>query len=861
MMVSAFRSLRGGWLLAVVVWPLSATAGETLYNGIVLPDAWPPKIEQLTREPMPVPYLERRPEVVPIDVGRQLFVDDFLIEQTTLTRTYHSATYHPACPVLKPDKPWESLAHQQPSPRSGSMVFSDGVWYDPSDKLFKMWYMGGICNSTCYAASKDGIYWEKPALDVVPGTNIVMDRERDSTTVWLDQNECNPTRRFKMLAYLPPRGDPDAKTNPWRSALYYSPDGIHWSEPVAMRNEVCDRTTLFFNPFRNRWVFSLRNYISSPIYRCRYYAESAELDETYPKVMDGSVPWASSDRLDPHNPNAELKDVLPQLYNLDAVAYESITLGLFSIWQGQYDKSKGINKREDVLLGFSRDGFHWQRPERRPFIGVNEQDGAWNWANVQSAGGGCLVVGDQLYFYVSGREKSGATGNWLTGLAMLRRDGFASMDAGEAAGTLITRPVSFKGRHLFVNAEVPRGELRVEVLDREGQAIPGLEQAHSVPVTGDSTLQVVRWEGGGNLEAIAGKPVRFRFHMTRGKLYAFWVSREESGASAGYVAAGGPGYTGPSDTVGRAAFSAAAAMPMQNICPTAPVVECPEWAKETVPVWVQPFRGKFGLPEPYCRQQKALGGCTAGVDMWQANHFVGYGPATAGYLYEAYSPLSVSYRKGTLPLCEQIVAKYTAGLKTDREKAIALLTRAIPEQIAHPSIPPYSMDVRPDRALTEDELLKSGLGWCNEQARVFTRLCQIAGMPARLIFLFYSDMDGHVISEFYADGRWCMADSSWGAVFPDADGRLMSAAECHANAASKHRVQEGYWARAQAMMAYSDELLVGRRYAAMTDAAERGRKITEHAADLRRRFQSGEAVGKLGDNLWAFGVMNLPSPR
>jgi hypothetical protein len=24
-----------------------------------------------------------------------------------------------------------------------AMVFSAGVWYDPKDRLFKMWYMGG----------------------------------------------------------------------------------------------------------------------------------------------------------------------------------------------------------------------------------------------------------------------------------------------------------------------------------------------------------------------------------------------------------------------------------------------------------------------------------------------------------------------------------------------------------------------------------------------------------------------------------------------------------------------------------------------------------------------------------------------
>jgi hypothetical protein len=42
------------------------------------------------------------------------------------------------------------------------MVFSDGVWYDPKERLFKMWYMGGLTRATCYATSKDGLRWDKP---------------------------------------------------------------------------------------------------------------------------------------------------------------------------------------------------------------------------------------------------------------------------------------------------------------------------------------------------------------------------------------------------------------------------------------------------------------------------------------------------------------------------------------------------------------------------------------------------------------------------------------------------------------------------------------------------------------------------
>ena len=87
----------------------AADRGETLHNGIVLPSPWPPRLPDfptsVEKEPVVPPYLASPPDVIPIDVGRQLFVDDFLVAGTTLKRTFHLAKYHPASPVLKPDKP------------------------------------------------------------------------------------------------------------------------------------------------------------------------------------------------------------------------------------------------------------------------------------------------------------------------------------------------------------------------------------------------------------------------------------------------------------------------------------------------------------------------------------------------------------------------------------------------------------------------------------------------------------------------------------------------------------------------------------------------------------------------------------
>jgi len=50
-----------------------------------------------------------------------------------------------------------------------------------------------------------------------------------------------------------------------------------------------------------------------------------------------------------------------------------------------------------------------------------------------------------------------------------------------------------------------------------------------------------------DLSALAGRPVRFRFSLQRGALYAFWVSPSVSGVSRGFLGAGGPGFTGVDD--------------------------------------------------------------------------------------------------------------------------------------------------------------------------------------------------------------------------------------------------------------------------------------------------------------------------
>ncbi len=543
--------MRNGARILLALMPVTgfALAGEVLYNGIELPDAWPPRPPALKLDPPPPPaYLVHPPPVIPIDAGRQLFVDDFLIERTTLERKYHAAEYYPGNPVVKPDRPWERQTKGRNAeiwgPGVGTTVFSDGVWFDPSARQFKMWYRTGYTQATAMATSVDGIHWEKPDFGVVPGTNIVQAVGRGSATTWMDLEEKDPARRFKMIS---------SQSHMTPQRLYFSPDGIHWSTEVAHSIPCGDRTTMFWNPFRRRWIFSIRDGEDPKLGRARRYLESADVVTGIQWKKGEPVWWVGADRLDPMRDDLKVQ---PQLYNLDAAGYESILLGMFSIWRGAPETR---SKPNEIVVGYSRDGFHWTRPVRTAFIPVSERYGDWNYSNVQSAGGVALVVGDKLYFYVQGWAGVPGTvrpGVGSVGLAVLRRDGFASMEAGEREGQLLTRPVRFAGGKLFVNADSRRGSLRVEVVDAAGHVVRGFSKRGCVPVAEDGTLIPVKWKSGGDLSALAGKTVRFRFWLRRGKLYSFWVSGDASGASRGYVAAGGPGFHTNRDDTGIAAYTA-----------------------------------------------------------------------------------------------------------------------------------------------------------------------------------------------------------------------------------------------------------------------------------------------------------------
>ena len=511
---------------------------EKLYNGIVLPEEWPPKnCPGQNGEGMPLPYLEKPPEVIDITVGRQLFVDSFLIESATMKPHWYQAQKYENNPVLFPETPLERGERNYALPEASAK--SGGVWWDKRDKIYKMWYEAGWYQTYAYATSKDGLHWERPALD--DGTNrILPNTQPDSNTVFID--ESSEEQRYKLYSHGP--------NGNYAGFVATSKDGIHWENYTITGSGQGDRSTMFYNPFRKKWVFSIRSYYPG-VGRCRDYYEFDRFLEDAPKSQDGQVFWMTTDRKDEPDPDYGLE---PQLYNVDAVGYESIMLGLFQIFKGPENtdcEKTGIPKVTELQTMFSRDGFHFSRPNRESFITAGRKAGTWDRGYVQSIGGICLIHGDELWFYYTGfagDESNTFNGCWLAngmyangsiGLAKLRRDGFVSMDAKEEPAELLTRQLVFCGDKcgLFVNVDSEHGELRCELLDGTGKAIPGFEMENSIALSVNSTCARMQWKNQQDISALQGKTIRIRFAAKNTSLFAFWAG-DEKGESGGFKAAG-----------------------------------------------------------------------------------------------------------------------------------------------------------------------------------------------------------------------------------------------------------------------------------------------------------------------------------
>ena len=434
-----------------------------------------PEFDPDSSAPIPVPYLAGTgPRDV--SVGRQLFVDDYLVDSSAAVRTFHKAEKHPGNPILVP----ETAAELGPDRTPMASPFSGGIIFDPADGLYKLWYHAGWFHAVALAVSTDGINWERRPYDVVPGTNLVLpprrdlagekDLWRDSVAVFRDPGD-NPSRRFKLYH--------SSRTEDYeaRGLVMTSPDGIHWTE-VGGTGQVGDRSTMFYDPFRQEWVFSVRAYSRQGRKRVRHVVEGT--DGWQHRVNDAEAPCgcAPTSAIFPmprsatgHNSTISMRHLREPdarcLHHPPRPAQRCL-------------RTKGEPKITEIEPA-PRDGYHFDRPFREPFIAATRRPGDWERGFLHSTPTSawspatghftirCRGEPDNLS---PSQDLSGMYGWCSTGLAT---------PAATASRRSMRRPVARKwsaaarqfGRHLFVNVDAAGGELRAEVIGPDGRPLAG----------------------------------------------------------------------------------------------------------------------------------------------------------------------------------------------------------------------------------------------------------------------------------------------------------------------------------------------------------------------------------------------------
>jgi len=163
----------------------------------------------------------------------------------------------------------------------------------------------------------------------------------------------------------------------------------------------------------------------------------------------------------------------------------------------------------------------------------------------------------------------------------------------------------------------------------------------------------------------------------------------------------------------------------------------------------------------------------AGIDRRQSQSIVRLCPETEAILYGPdFSPTKLCYRTGARPTLERIAADL-AG-RTPRRRAVSAM-KWVADHVIHPYL---TGPLAPDRAFTEEQLIDSGRGWCNEQARVFIALCEVMEIPARWCSLFHANgRCGHAAAEAHVDHRWAFFDATFAVWVALPDGRAAEARE------------------------------------------------------------------------------------
>ena len=502
--------------------------------------------------------------LIAIGSTKQLFVDDYLIESMTNAKQgVNPAVKVDNNPVIWAERPWE-----------GDKARPLKVIYEEDEGLFKMWYsaytprvvfkdgkpvMGGPDGIvvedqgrvTCLATSKDGVHWEKPELGLVEfqgskQNNIVPPGEVIVPS-FKDPNEKDPAKRYKRLEWTK-----DTKA-PMKASLYYSPDALEWTP--YKNNPVIDTA-----PTVGRWgPTHVMGWDPIRQTYAAYVENSHHMRAPFGKRIIGRA--ESSDMVHWSEPETVLvpdeRDFPDtEFYQLHVLPYQGIYVGLLWIF-----RTTNLTHYPEVV--FSRDGFHFERNYREPFIFLGGPRVEFDSNNIYVTD--VVVHGDQILFYYIGTNHRdaemlmdmGDKASEAVGLAVSRLDGFISVDGGNgwvrhdaseaelraltgreylakisqgpaSFSQLVTRSFSFSGSQLHLNstrapiaAGPGVGEVRVEMLTFNNRKIEGFTFDDADPIMESGLDQVVSWNGSSDVGRLSGQAIKLRFYFKNAKLYSF----------------------------------------------------------------------------------------------------------------------------------------------------------------------------------------------------------------------------------------------------------------------------------------------------------------------------------------------------
>jgi len=464
--------------------------------------------------------------VIKISQEEQMFLDDYIIEQTeNITRRTNQAQKL-SRPVIRPEHRWEG---------NRNLIFGTAL-YDRDDEIFKMWYYvdGG---QVAYATSRDGLTWEKPELDIVlrdgKKTNIVIERGGrfghfyEIFGVLKDNRDPDSSRRYKAGFVSIQRnysGEYEAVYHRGQRrglGTAVSADGIHWRlENDFASYEICDISRFFWDSLTERYVLYGRTQLTADKNdgRWRKWGWGRAVIRLESKDFrnwsgDRDVLVMAADYEDPDG---------TEIYSMSVFPYEGVYIGMVQMFYGLPTQGN-----LEIQLAISRDGKKFTRVQPREAFIPEGKIGDWDRFNISL---GCMppvAVGDEFWFYYGGRAyrhgpykgKDSGPNAISIGLAKIKRGRFVSLEASFDSGTVLTKPLSFDGSQLFINANAAYGSIRVTLLDEQGKNIAGWDSTVSGK---DDTAIAVNFKQG-NLKSLAGKDIRIRFSLANAQLFGLRV--------------------------------------------------------------------------------------------------------------------------------------------------------------------------------------------------------------------------------------------------------------------------------------------------------------------------------------------------